>query len=57
MNTSNKLATSIFRARDALNVAVAGSSETLVSTYQTAASHPRGQIFVARDSYKSHIYI
>jgi hypothetical protein len=31
MNTSNKPATSIFRAGDALNVAGAGSSETLVS--------------------------
>jgi hypothetical protein len=39
MNTSNKPATSIFRARDALNVAAAGSSETLVSTYQSIQHH------------------
>jgi len=32
MNTSNKPATSIFGAADALNVAAAASFETLVST-------------------------
>ena len=39
MNTSNKPATSIFGAGDALNVAAAGSFETLVSTYQTIQHH------------------
>jgi hypothetical protein len=39
MNTSNKPATSIFRAEDALNVAAAGSSETLISTYQSIQHH------------------
>jgi hypothetical protein len=38
-------------------MAAAGSSETLVSTYQTTASHPRGQIFIAEDSNKSHVYV
>jgi hypothetical protein len=57
MNASNKPATSIFRARDGLNVGAAGSSETPVSTYQTTASHPTGQVFIAEDSYKSHIYV
>jgi hypothetical protein len=57
MNTSNKPATSFFRTRDGYNVAAASSSETPVSTYQTTASHPRGQIFIAEDHYKSHVYI
>jgi len=39
MNTSNKAATFIFRTGDALNVAAAGSFETLVSTYQTIQHH------------------
>jgi hypothetical protein len=39
MNTSNEPATSIFRAAVVLNVAPAGSSETLVSTYQTIQHH------------------
>jgi hypothetical protein len=39
MNTSNEPATSTFREGDALNVAAAGSSETLVSTQQTIQHH------------------
>jgi hypothetical protein len=57
MNTSNEPATSIFRA-DVLNVAAAGSSGTLIIYLpKYIASHPRGQIFIAKDRCKSHIYV
>jgi hypothetical protein len=39
MNTSDDPATSIFKAGDALNVAAAVSSATLVSTSQTIQRH------------------
>jgi len=45
MNTSKKPAMTIFGAGDALNVAAAGSFETLVSTYQTI------QHYILEDKY------
>jgi hypothetical protein len=54
MNTSNKSATSIFRAGGALNVSAVGSSETLVSNPTNyTASHRSGQIFIAKEKCKS----
>jgi hypothetical protein len=47
------LATSIFRAGDALNVAAESSFVTLVSNPTNyTASHPSGQIFIAKDNCK-----
>jgi len=51
MNTSNKPAAFIFGAGDALNVPAAGSSETLVSSYQTIQHH------ILEDKCKSHINV